>query len=219
MGIIIDVVLVAILVLNIIVGYRKGLVNVVFNICAFLLAIVITFIFYKPVSNMIMDNTQIDEKIRDMIINTNQGGPEIQENNERTDLQQYIDNMIENTAEEAKTEALDVVANIMASRGIEILTGILLFIAIRIVLVILKFILEGIAEIPIIKQFNEVGGLLYGVIKGVIIIFLLLTLLFFVVSINGNGIISEAIQDSHITKFLYENNIIVNYCLLGKNLL
>lgn len=219
MGIIIDVVLVAILVLNIIVGYRKGLVNVVFNICAFLLAIVITVIFYKPVSNMIMDNTQIDEKIRDMIINTNQGGPEIQENNERTDLQQYIDNMIENTAEEAKTEALDVVANIMASRGIEILTGILLFIAIRIVLVILKFILEGIAEIPIIKQFNEVGGLLYGVIKGVIIIFLLLTLLFFVVSINGNGIISEAIQDSHITKFLYENNIIVNYCLLGKNLL
>ena len=38
-------------------------------------------------------------------------------------------------------------------------------------------------------------------------------------TINGNGAIANSIEESNITKFFYNNNIIVNYCLLGKNLL
>ena len=38
-------------------------------------------------------------------------------------------------------------------------------------------------------------------------------------SINNTGIISNMIETSYVTKFLFTNNIIVNYCLLGKNLL
>ena len=71
---------------------------------------------------------------------------------------------------------------------------------------------------PIIKQFNQVGGLAYGILKGLVIIYLLLTIMFLVISINGNGAIAEAINNSHITKFLYDNNIVVDYCFLGKNL-
>ena len=57
MGIVIDIVVIAILVLNIIIGYKKGLINVVFNILAFFIAIIITFILYKTVSNFIINNT------------------------------------------------------------------------------------------------------------------------------------------------------------------
>ena len=68
MGIVIDIVVIAILVLNIIIGYKKGLINVVFNILAFFIAIIITFILYKPVSNFIINNTEIDDKIKQTII-------------------------------------------------------------------------------------------------------------------------------------------------------
>ena len=44
MGIIVDIVVVTILLLNIVIGYKKGLVNVIFNIFAFLIAIIITLI-------------------------------------------------------------------------------------------------------------------------------------------------------------------------------
>ena len=86
-------------------------------------------------------------------------------------------------------------------------------------LILLKFLTEIIANLPIIKQFNEIGGLVYGIIKGLIIIYLILTIMFLVISINENGIIANAIEESNITKFLYNNNIIINYCLLDKNLL
>ena len=42
--------------------------------------------------------------------------------------------------------------------------------------------------------------------------------MFFIISIKGNEKISTAIEESYVTKVIYNNNIIVNYCVLGKHL-
>ena len=52
MGIVLDIILLAILVLSLFFGYKKGLISV-FNLCAFLVAIIITWILYTPVTNLI----------------------------------------------------------------------------------------------------------------------------------------------------------------------
>lgn len=221
MGIVIDIVVIAILVLNIIIGYKKGLINVVFNILAFFIAIIITFILYKPVSNFIINNTEIDDKIKQTIIENSK--KEDNSDNEKTEssniIQKYVENSIKNAEEDAKEKTIELVANTISIRGVEILTGILLFIVTRLILIVLGFITKFVANLPLIKQFNEIGGVLYGLLKGLLIIYIILTIMFFVVSINQKGIISETIENSYITKILYDNNIIVNYCLLGKNLL
>ena len=219
MGLLMDIVLVVILVLNIIVGYKKGLVNVIFNICAFLVAIVITIILYKPASNIIIENTNIKQNIKTMIINNSQKEKTDEKGSSTNDIQKYIESSIQDVADDAKTKATETVAETISTKAIEIITCIVLFILTRIVLILLKFLTEIIANLPIIKQFNEIGGLVYGIIKGLIIIYLILTIMFLVISINENGIIANAIEESNITKFLYNNNIIINYCLLDKNLL
>lgn len=221
MGILIDIILIAIIILNVAIGYKKGLINVIFSICAFLIAILVTLILYKPVSNLIINNTDIDDKIKEVIINNNQ----VNENNnneaqeEKTELQKYVESKVSGMEDVAKSEAIQIVADTVSKIAIEILTAILLFIITRVLVIILKFFSEGLSKIPIIKQCNQAGGIVYGLLKAIIIIYLLLTILFLVVSINGNGTISKAIEDSTITKVLYENNIIVKYCFLGKNLL
>ena len=219
MGIFLDIVVVAILALNIILGYKKGLINVVFNIVAFLLAIVITLVLYKPVSNIIIQNTNIHENIKEMILKRSQGTEPKEENIESNDINKYIENSINNMTNEAKTAAREVVAENFATKVVQVITGIVLFILTRAILILLRFVTQTIAKLPIIKQFNTLGGIIYGIIKGLIIIYVLLTIMYLIVSIKGNGNIALAIDSSCITKFLYDNNIIVNYCLLGKNLL
>ena len=219
MGIFLDIVVVAILALNIILGYKKGLINVVFNIVAFLLAIIITFVLYKPVSNIIIQNTNIHENIKEMILKRSQGAEAKEENIESNDINKYIENSINNMTNEAKTAATEVVAENFATKAVQVITGIVLFILTRAILILLRFVTQTIAKLPIIKQFNTLGGIIYGIIKGLIIIYVLLTIMYLIVSIKGNGNIALAIDSSCITKFLYDNNIIVNYCLLGKNLL
>lgn len=219
MGILMDLIIIAILVLSIIMGYKKGLINVVFNIFAFFIALIATIILYRPVSNIIINNTEIDDKIKSAIINNTTEEKQSEESSSNTGMQKYIEDAIKNTADEAKSQVIETVAKTVSIRAVEILTSIILFIVIRAVLIVLKVFTQAIANLPLIKQFNELGGVVYGIAKGLIIVYIILTIMYFVVSINGKGNISEAINNSYITKILYNNNIIVNYCLLGKNLL
>ena len=68
MGIILDLILIAIFALSIFLGYKKGLIGVVFGLCAFLVSIVLTFILYIPITNAVINNTDFDEKIEEFII-------------------------------------------------------------------------------------------------------------------------------------------------------
>ena len=94
MGILIDIVIILILILNIISGYKKGLVNVIFNVFAFFAAIVITFILYKPISNMIIENTNIKETIKLKIIDS-QIGDNTNENQENKESDNKVTKYIE----------------------------------------------------------------------------------------------------------------------------
>ena len=131
----------------------------------------------------------------------------------------YIEDAVRNAADETKSKVKETLAENISLKAIEILTWIVVFVITRAVLLLLKFFADGVANLPIIKQLNGIGGIVYGTAKGLIIVYLILTILFFVVSANSNGEIANAIDNSSVTKFLYDNNIIVNYCLLGKNLL
>ena len=210
MGIIIDVVIIAILILSICLGYKKGLVNVIFNIFAFIVAIVATLILYKPISNIVINNTQIDENIRNAIIEK-YGVEDVEENEKKsTGLSAFIEGTIEEATNETKEETVENLANEISVKAIQVVTGIILFVIIRIVLIFLKFLTESLASHPIIRQFNGVGGALYGALRAVVIVYILVNVLYLALSVNQNGKIQEAVDNSYITKYLYEHNLIIN---------
>ena len=63
MGIILDIVLIAIIALNVFICYKKGLVKLAVGLIAVAAAIILALVFYKPVSNLIIENTELDENI------------------------------------------------------------------------------------------------------------------------------------------------------------
>ena len=85
-----------------------------------------------------------------------------------------------------------------------------IFIIIRAILLLLTFISDIITSLPLIKQFNEVGGVVYGIIKGLLIVYVILAIVFLIIMISGKGTLSEIISSSYITKFFYNNNILLN---------
>ena len=63
MGIIVDLIIIAVLLLFVGMGYKKGLTGSLIKLASFAIALVLAFILYKPVGNMVIENTQIDEQI------------------------------------------------------------------------------------------------------------------------------------------------------------
>lgn len=210
MGIILDIILLAILAISIFLGYKKGLVRVAVKLCAFLIAIIVTLVFYRPVSNMIIDNTELNEKIENIIIEN--GTKELQESDEEgqknilENMQEYVDNTITQTQNEIVKNA----AKEISVRLINILVIVGLFIITRLALILLVLVSDVITNIPIIKQFNELGGLIYGIIRGLALVYVALAIVFLIVSMTANNNILSTINSSIITKFMYENNILLN---------
>lgn len=210
MGIILDIIIIAIMALSIFLGYKKGLVKVAVKLCAFLIAIIVTLVFYKPVSNLIIENTELNEKIENVIIEN--GTKKIEESTEEEkknfleNMQQYIDNTVTQT----QNEIVENSAKEISVRLINILVMVGLFIGTRLILTLLVLISDLITNLPIIKQFNELGGVIYGIIRGLILIYAILAIVYLIVSMTANNSILTAIDSSIITEFMYENNILLN---------
>lgn len=187
MGIFLDLVLVLILVISVFAGYKKGLVKLGTELVAGIVAIIITMILYKPVSNFIIRNTSIDGNIRNIII-------ENMINTEGVNMGQQIPNGL------LQSEAGKISEGIIYTT-----TGIVLFLGIKIILSIVISLLDFVAKLPILKQFNEVGGIIYGLVRGLIIVAIVAIVIEIIISINVENKLSEAVNSSYITKTICEN--------------
>lgn len=209
MSIIVDLVVIGIILLCIIIGYARGLTGVLINILSFVLSIVIAFVLFVPISNLIIDKTSIDENleqsIREMIIQDN----ETEEKKMPSAITDYIGKQVEQAADNAKESIVNSTAREVSITIVKAGTWIILFIVARILLVCLRFITGLIAKLPVIKQFDKLGGIVYGAFEGLIIVYVMLAVISFISPmINGN--LTNTIEESYIGSKMYNNNLLLN---------
>ena len=197
MGIIIDILIVAFLALSVFLGYKKGLVSLAIKLCAFIIAILITFILYRPIGNLIINTTSIDESIENSIYNR------VTETMQKDSSDELTSDLIES----AKQGMLEQSARELAINIVYAGTAIVLFIIVRIILIFVNALANLIAKLPIIKQANEAGGAIYGLLRGIVIIYAVLMIIYFVGEFNPNNIATQSINKTTLTKVMYENNL------------
>ena len=208
MGIVIDICVVAFLALAIFLGYKRGLVGLAFKIVSFLIAIIISLALFYPISNFIINNTQIDDKIEQTIVSKF-----IKEENNKEEKNKENNNIIKEQIEEAAEEVTEntvMIASKNISRTIINLgVIIILYIITRLILLIFRSISDKLAELPIIKQFNEAGGIIYGIVIGFLVIYIIFAIISLTSPLfNSQDLISN-INQSFIGKIIYNNNLIL----------
>ena len=215
MQFIIDLIVIGIIFLSTFIRYRKGLIGVAFKIASFIIAIIITLILFKPISNYIINNTEFAQTIENTIVQKLstaeiENGQIKQENSNLPEvIVNYINVGLQDTVNEAKDSIVKIVARNLAETIIDIIVIIGLFIITRLLLLFAKAILEAISEIPIIKQFNKAGGILYGILRGLLLIYLTLAIISLILPMLDKTAILNIINNSILTKVLYNNNIIL----------
>lgn len=209
-GIILDIIVVAIIALNIYLCYKKGLVNLAVGLIAVIAAIILAVVFYKPVSNLIIENTELDENIENTIIE--KFSADVPENAEvkYVGVLEYLEKYVDDAVTKTQNEIVYETAGTMAVKIINVGSLLGIFLIARIVLFALTFVADAITSLPILKQLDDVGGILYGLVKALLIVYVVLAVVFFIVSVTANATISDAIASSFVTKFFYEHNIILN---------
>lgn len=218
MSIIIDLIIVGILGISIFFGYQKGLTKCVIKILSFIIALVVAAILFKPVSNFVIQNTEIDDKIKESVVSlvaddVEEDGKVKEDSNLPDAMVNYINETVENAVDAAKDNVITVAAEGIATVTINVGVAILLFIIVRIALIFVSALSKIITDLPIIKQFDKAGGIIYGAAKALIIIFVVFALISLISPmIEQTGII-VAINKSFVGSILYNNNILLNIIL------
>lgn len=203
MWIIMDLIIIAIIALSTFIGYKQGLVKAAIKILSFFIAIIVAFVLYKPVSSIVINTTSIDENIKNTIIEKikPEGASEQQEVYMEENFAKKIIGEANNTVEE--------IANTFSIKLVETGTLLVLYIITRIALKFVSALADLIAKLPLIKQLNKAGGLVYGIIKGIVMVYTILAIVYLVSPLIKTDINKE-IENSMITKQIYNNNVLLN---------
>lgn len=151
MWIIFDLLIVGIIALSTFIGYKQGLVKAAIKILSFFIAIIVAFVLYKPVSNIVVNNTSIDDNIKNTIIEKIK--PEAIEDTEEIVVENNLTNKIIGKA----NNTIEEIANTFSIKLIETGVILLLYIVIRIALKFVSALADLIAKLPLLKQINETG--------------------------------------------------------------
>lgn len=228
---IIDIIGVVIIAISAIIAFKKGFVKTFFDFISTFLAIILAFALCNTGVGIIKDNTTIDEWLTNTIteslnsndeqlVDNNVGGAlqgDMQKNDADANsnvLTETLENLPQNIKdmvgmEEQKENAKVVIIENSVEIILKILSWITIYILVRLILMILCFVFNGIMSIPFLKQINNLAGLALGAILGLFRIYMILVFVSFLASVITMDTFIELIKNSMIISVMYENNILL----------
>lgn len=213
MGIIVDLIIIGIILLFIGIGLKKGLAGSLIKLLSFAIALIVAVALYKPVSNAIMKNTQIDENIEQAIIATfgnEENSSEARQTEMPNNIVENINKEIKNATNEARNQIVENTSKNISNTIINIGSGLGIYIIARFILFIIGIFVNQVTNLPILKQVDKIGGIAYGAIEGIAIVYVILAIISLFAVVQPENVIVEGILKSSIGSMLYNNNLILN---------
>ena len=216
-------IVIGILLLFMVLGYRAGLIKTVFSICSLIIALVVTLLVSPQVSKALQKNENIVEYFSVRVeeaLNLDKLDSSISDNLSGIDKLPIPESMKSSLKKNSTDEAYEVlgvssfteyVSHSIARMIINALSFVATFLILIIGLRILSVVLDIISKLPVLHQVNKMAGLIAGLVQGLIIIWLLcIAITIFSGSELGNSCF-KMINESPFLGFLYNNNFLLQF--------
>lgn len=217
---IVDLIIGVIIIVFLIIGYKKGLVFCLINLATFIVAIVLAFALCSPVAELVKNTTEVDENMKAFIVSHMPGGEDIDlKANEQ--LPDPIKNAIDDSVtsiNEAKEKAIDATATEITNNVLKAICFVAIFFLVKILMWVLKLVSRIFTKIPVIEQINGLGGMIVGALEGVIIVYVVFGVISLISPMLTNTAIVDSINGSFFGKMMYNNNVVVKYIYNGTKL-
>lgn len=183
MKILLDILVLVIILLYALKGWRRGFILSVFSIVGYFISLIMARAFAPKIT-------------RYLIVNTN--------------VSSWVDNLLGDKLK--NVTQINVPTNMVTGFATETILSVICFFIIFGVTSLIIFnigqLANGVTRLPVVGKVNRFGGMVFGTIKGFLLAFIVLALLSFVVNI-GNTEIASTIDNTVVVKTMYDNNPIL----------
>lgn len=210
-----------ILIVSMIIGGFRGLIKSIFSTFALIVALVLAIQLmpygskvlrktpvYTSINNSIQSS--IDEKLQVPVTTVSQQFTVI----EQMPVPDFLKDLLKENNNKAMYEALGInefstyISNYITCLLINGISLIVLFVIIFVVIKLLGLMLDMLSNIPVLNGLNRVGGILFGLLNGVMILWVVCIFITLFSTTSLGQTIFEQINDSVILTFIYNNNLL-----------
>lgn len=214
------------------IGYARGFVYSVFKVASFFIAAFASIKFYPVVSRILMAGLHVDLIVKDMISKNLVSNVYLGETSRKVGMEAVKDLVwswglpkpvediiIQNVSLKISNVAINVpeaLSTSLATIIVNIMGIIIVFALVNFILIFVRSFLMGIAQLPIFKQINRLGGLTFGFLEGLIIVYVGFAILTLFSASSDFKPIFTSINSSVIAKQFYTNNLLLLWAFGSK---
>ena len=199
MGLIFDIVMVAVLALSIFIGYKRGLIMTAFSLISVIIAVILAQILNPIVYNAV-SATDVDEKIEQKVtayiedVYEEKAVPVLEQKREdiikEAGLPGFLEKIIiesDSTAMKTAESEMKKISIAAAEFTVKLLCFVLVAVIVVILLTVLMFALKIVSRLPVIRTFNAGGGAVAGAVIGIGIVYIICVAVYaFSFALGGN---------------------------------
>lgn len=225
MSLFLDLVLLAVLVIFVVLGAKKGFVKALLDGFSTLIAGVLAYTFLDPASQYAYDSfvrgilrrrlsnalssnandyNSVSEKVEELIVNIPDSAITFSEKL-GFNVSQMLESIVKaNSDKEVLIDTImsDIIDKIMMPL-VETVTLVVLFVLFILALAIVVRMLDGIVKkIPVVKETDTIFGGILGVLKAVVVIFVVCVILLFMAKSSQNEQFVEMVSTSKVLEFV-----------------
>lgn len=181
---IIDLIILSIIVLTALSGYHRGFILSFLSLVKIFLSIIIARITYPYVIQFLTQSTNIYNSINN-----------------------FLYPKITNLINERALFSADSITKLI----INLLVMMVIYSIINLILSTIIVSIDRVFKLPVLNTVNKFAGLIFGLVKGVLIIFIIYALLTPVIALNPQSFIASATSASALAEYFYRPEFLTNY--------
>ena len=216
----IDILIVGIILVCMIWGTFRGLVKSIFSIITIVCSFIIAKIFSVTLSTWLINNTRIEDtihtflRVKNVIPDNVSSGVEQGSSNVADwfaslnlgEIPSSIIHFFENlwhTGSNAVNTGGNIAVDALTASIVSFISFIAILILAYVVLSLIVEILNLATKLPVIRTFNKLGGAIFGIVKGLIINLVLISIIFVVAIFLKDSSLNVALRDSMLASYFY----------------
>lgn len=232
MSLALDIGVIIIVLLTIIVCFKRGFAKTVLGLLSNIVSIVGAFVLGTSLSDLIYSGLIKDNIIESLSssINSNLSTSTSSVSGQASELPDYVNSILslfgysadtvnKNIDTMVETQSNNIASAVESAIG-PVITAILSFFLVIILFIILRFItakisklIAGVMEVPVLHTVNRILGGLVGILDGLVVVYFLTAIVIIVVPIVTGGAISYfefgvMAEDTMLFKLFYDHNIV-----------
>lgn len=218
---ILTIIILAVLVLSVFSGYKKGFLKTAFSLVSWIVVLVLCNFATPIVTDMLIENTDIEVVVQTTVdTKINEVINETLETSDLAELEAALPAELKTALLGENGSLQEVVANGTALDTTALVNGIvgilgfvITVIILRLAMVVVEVVLNIVAKLPLIGPMDKLLGLACGAGKGIILCWVILAIVSVLALTGVNTAFATYISQSELLTWLQDNNVLLNFIL------